>query len=206
MKPEKFARRFADVFGRAEVLFELRSPHFFASRLCCGATAGGVCVAGGCGASPCPPDARRGPVKEYHNVPAKYAETVREAATRNARWCRANGCQPRWCGPCSGAGARTAPGSGTCRSAPLASGSWASWFSRLGGGREFGGRKHKQGAYLAVKGTYLLHVRDGGATFAARLRWSPESAARPLLGALRYEARRWGLRLEVLPRPRPQRG
>lgn len=88
-----------------------------------------------------------------------------------------------------------------CRAAPLASGSWVSWFCDLGAAVSFGGQNRDQdAAFASVKVTDLRSVRDGVAVFGVRLKWTPEHAARPVLRALRYEARRWGLRLAVLPR------
>lgn len=64
----------------------------------------------------------------------------------------------------------------------------------------FGGPKHGVTTFSAVKSTSLHYLRDGVACVAVRLRWKPEDAARPVLGAMRYEARRLGMRLSVLPR------
>lgn len=119
---------------------------------------------------------------------------VRESIRNAARWCTG---RAKW-----GSGCRRAivPRAGACRSAPLASGSWVKWLCYLGASGLFGGPKHRERAYLSVKTTDLRTVRDGVAVLAVRLRWEPRDAARPLLGALHYEARRWGLRLAVLPR------
>lgn len=120
---------------------------------------------------------------------------VREAVRNAARWCTG---RVGWRIPCRSAFVRRA---GVCRGAPLASGSWIAWFCALGASVRFGGPRRKHdAAYVSARATDLRTVRDGVAVFAVRLRWAPRDAARPVLGALRYEARCWGLRLAVLPR------
>lgn len=193
MKAEKFARRFAENAYRNEVRVEVRSPHIFVSRLRCHAPL--ARCEGSVDAAVSPSDPRRRPEKMPDGVPEHMLDRVREAVRNAARWCVG---RVGWRIPCRSAFVRRA---GACRGAPLASGSWIAWFCALGASVRFGGpnRKH-DAAYVSVKKTGLRTVRDGAAVFAVRLRSEPREAARPVLGALRYEARCWGLRLAVLPR------
>lgn len=193
MKAEKFARRFAKRSWRNEVRVEVRSPHIFVSRLRCPTF--GDCCEGSVDTLVSPPDPRRreaAPVSE----PPEYIQAARVWSHQTNRWCLGRGVG--WRIPCRQA---NTPRAGVCRAAPLASGSWVSWFCDLGASVSFGGpNRNHDASFASVKATEMRSVRDGIAVFGVRLRWKPEHAARPVLGALRYEARRWCLRLAVLPR------
>ena len=192
MKAEKFARRFARRSWRNEVRVEVRSPHIFVSRLRC-LTFGDRCE-GSVDTVVSPPDPRRREAAPV-SAPPEYIHTARAWSHQTNRWCVG---RVGWRIPCRQA---DTPRAGVCRVAPLASGSWVSWVCDLGAAVSFGGpNRDHDAAFASVKVTDLHSVRDGVAVFGVRLKWKPEQAARPVLGALRYEARRWGLRLAVLPR------
>lgn len=161
VKAEKFARHFAEKSGRNEVRVVLRSPHIFVSRLRCQSCAG-RCTGDPVDAGVCAADARSRPVSIPMGAPPEYAEAVRDAARRKARMCEGR----VWRGLLCRHG--IASRSHGCRVATLASGSWLSWFCKLGAAMSFGGTRHSLNAFVAVKNTTRHYVRDGVACVAVR--------------------------------------
>lgn len=185
MKAEKFARRFAMHWPKQSVRYELRGAPILPSRLTCD-DATSRCANTSVDAA-------------VHAVlPAMFRARGR---SNMLRWPRA-----RCIGPSPDAVQdRPAGPGGVCREDRLAHGAWVAWLERLGDSVAFGHprigcRKYADKAWLAVKTTSLDSLSAGVARFSVRLRWSPSSAARPVLRVLRYEARRIGLRFVVLPR------
>lgn len=185
MKAEKFARRFAMHWPRQSVRYELRGATILPSRMTCD-DAPSRCANTSVDAA-------------VHAVPPALLRARGRSPTR--RWHRARCLAP----PPDAMQDRQAGLGGVCREDRLAHGAWVAWLERLGDSITFGHprlgcRKHADKAWLAVKTTSLDSLSAGVARFSVRLRWSPSSAARPVLRVLRYEARRLGLRFVVLPR------
>lgn len=183
MKAEKFARRFAMHWPKQTVRYELRGAPILPSRMTCD-DAPSRCTNTSMDAA-------------VHGVPP----ALLRARGRSGRGHRARCLAPP---PDAMRNQQTGLG-GVCREDRLAHGAWVAWLERLGDSMTFGRprlgcRKYADKAWLAVKTTSLHSLSAGVARFSVRLRWSPSSAARPVLRVLRYEARRLGLRFVVLPR------
>lgn len=178
MKAEKFARRFAMHWPKQSVRYELHGAPILPSRMTC------------------------------DDVPSRCANASVDAAVHAVppALFRARGHRARCFAPPPDAMRNQQTGTGgVCREDRLAHGAWVAWLERLGNSIAFGHprlgcRKYADNAWLAVKTTSLDSLSAGVARFSVRLRWSPSSAARPVLRVLRYEARRLGLRFVVLPR------